>query len=137
MKGIQEALWPPVHFVDLVLVKVKRRGLFGIEVLGGNHFNKSVPLEGKSLYTDFLKQSVSVYPFDSLPTPCLDTAGPGKSAVASHSTGSSLVSPPIIYSLCGSWNDLFCSKLFIGFICLSGLNLPCSLWPGTCLSWSD
>ena len=34
MKGIHEAFWPPVHFVDLVLVKEKRRGLFGIEVLG-------------------------------------------------------------------------------------------------------
>ena len=65
MKIIQEALWPPVHFVDLVLVKEKRRGLFGIEVLGGSHFNKNVPLEGKSLYTDFLKQLVSVYPLDT------------------------------------------------------------------------
>lgn len=84
MKGIQEALWPPVHFVDLVLVKEKRRGLFGIEVLGGSHFNKNVPLEGKSLYTDFLKQSVCI-PLRH-PMPCLDTADPGKSVVASHST---------------------------------------------------
>lgn len=50
---------------------------------GGNHFNRRVHLEGKRQYVDFLKQSVSVYPLDSLSIPCLDTAGPGKSAVAS------------------------------------------------------